>query len=90
MAAESMIERVARAICDNDPTSKPWGELTDSEQSRLKWIARGVLLEIREPTEAMIDAGWNAGAVNENDEWEFGSPESVYTAMIDAALEEKK
>lgn len=89
-----MIERVARALCDNQ------------ESHELNWeawahAARAVLREMREPTEAMVSKGteqidWWRGT-HETSEW-AAMPEGstsieddtaeAWSTMIDEALSE--
>ena len=84
MSSENMVERVARAI---DPEC--WAEpgLTRAElenchirRQKANWQARVAIQVMREPTDAMIEAGYIY----------FGgercSPDESWEAMIDAAL----
>ncbi len=66
-----MVERIARIMCNK--AGRPW-----DADSREYWMvsARQLLGAIREPTEAMVDAGWGQG----------GTPDAIWPAMIDAAL----
>lgn len=72
--ADSMIERVARALCDSQET-------TDLNWDSWVHAVKVVLREMREPTEAMKLAGVRAMGGD-------GSVLDGYEAMIDAALEE--
>lgn len=88
------LERAARALCTLDGKepdvgepfdveAQPFGGPASSEPSWLSYrdAARAVLQAIREPSDAMLDAG---------DIWtnEQCSPDAIWQAMIDAALEE--
>lgn len=91
--AESMIERVARALHDawlseaatiqdmhaNGPFP-PWEEKSAETKARFYISARAAIEAMREPTEEMKDAGWF-----------FAGSESgeCFSAMIDAALKEQ-
>jgi hypothetical protein len=80
----SMIEKVARAsyekriepVRDLEPA---WDLLPADHQDRLKESARAAIEVMREPTKEIINATglWSGAAT------------SFWTAMIDAALEEK-
>lgn len=83
---DSMIERVARALC-RCRASQPdyvlgWSSV-DQEVHYCwnEWVeeARAAIQAMRTPTEAMVDAGYRAA----------GPPPSQYVAMTDAALKEK-
>lgn len=85
-----MVEKVARAIAAEMGTD--WGgPLGESDLSFLPYkarymsMARAAIEAMREPTEAMKEAGFQAGHLGDG-EWEYADPESAYTAMIDAAL----
>lgn len=80
--AESMIERVARAICEADM------EAFDGMEELYLAQARAAIEAMREPTEAMTFAGMRAaekvgGAISSTE------VNSVLTAFIDAALNEQ-
>lgn len=79
-----MIERVAQAIARTVLTSRPGPAPTTDEFHRA--LARSAITAMRDPTEAMVDAGSAAleGCLmpdcgGQDAEW-------AYTAMIDAAL----
>lgn len=93
--SESMIERVARSLCEaqrqlpGDPT---WETTCARDLYRVE--ARAAIEAMREPTTAMI---WNGGRAGRGDPWFNGMdvrPEvgasSVWALMIDAALEKDK
>jgi hypothetical protein len=89
----NMLERVARAIADNDPSGVHWDKRDDLGKRQAMWIARGVLLEMKKPTELMCEAG--SAALPEFDDCRGGSdkPDAedagiAYSAMIGAALNE--
>lgn len=80
-AKMSMIERVARAIC------KEGSHCCQNEGRPTCWAsgyedaARAAIEAMRVPTPAMIEAGrWAA---------EEGGAETIWSAMIDAALREE-
>jgi hypothetical protein len=84
--AESMIERVARAICTAagiDPDRK--GNETEWRWQEFEKEARAVIKEMREPTDVMVDAGdaVEPGVTGYTDAL------SHYQTMIDAALNEQ-
>lgn len=71
---ESMIERVARALCDeNKPFDMSWESFIPE--------ARAAILAMREPTDLMIEAADGPWCDDDRP-----SPEHEYRAMIDAAL----
>ena len=74
-----MIERAARALAGVPMRDwqEPGGEL---DRLRLREAVRAVLRSIREPSEAMIEAGERVG---------FGNrPADYFTAMIDAIIKD--
>ena len=89
-----MIERVAKAIYDAHVSRQPrpadwlsWGELiAQGHQGRhrvedTRALARAAIEAMREPSEAMIDAGYEyKGRGN--------TTEAVWRAMVAAALQE--
>lgn len=86
-ACESMVERVARAICAASGFGEAFEHLVG--QAWTHWLpeARAAIAAMREPTEAMILA-----AMEGNEERVRVSPQTAkarsqtYTTMIDAAL----
>jgi len=80
MTEQTMVERVARAICE-----KSWIAKHSSDESRkaaidANWhefedIARAAIEAMREPTDAMVDAGMTELPAFQ-----------AYRVMIDAAL----
>lgn len=70
-----MIERVARAIAAAG-TIVDWDEMSVACQEQFTKEARAAIAAMREPSETMVDAGYQA------------SPpvEYIWQAMIDAAL----
>lgn len=78
--AESMIERVARAMFD---ATNEHDETWDTEAQEIKTtyliMARAAIEAMREPTDVMVDAleGYDS------------SPVSLYERAIDAALNEQ-
>ena len=75
MMTDSMIERVARALLVADRSA-----ITPDYYQRM---ARAAIEAMREPTEAMLDAGVNFRERN-------ARTEQIWQAMIDAALKEKQ
>lgn len=89
---DSMIERVARAICAVEldgyqPTAHPrgWDDISQSRRKDFIDYARAAIAAMREPTDLM---GY-AGACHDR----MSSPASIakdsYRAMIDSILQEK-
>jgi len=79
--SESTIERVARAIYEEDDpwhTAFPWPNLNEKQTSpdAYRRIARAAIEAMREPTAAMVSAG--------SDEMTNGK--NVWHAMIDTIL----
>ncbi len=97
-----MVERVARAIYEADPMmisitgerltwdTLEFGVPNGGHRARCYRYARAVIAAMREPTEAMVDAG-NANGLNY---WRCDPPtadaEASWRAMIDEALSLKK
>jgi hypothetical protein len=54
-----MIERVARAIADNLYSADPYDEMVKDRRAnyRIQSVARAAIAAMREPTEAMSQAG---------------------------------
>lgn len=77
--SESMIERVARALAEED------GDLYEANAVFWKGMARAAIKAMREPTEAMERAGDIPGW---DDAVSIGHSADVWRAMIDAALSE--
>ena len=80
-----MVERVARSLYHAHSRNKPYDILQPEFQRQYEKQARAAIEAMREPTEAMEEAGFQAGHEGDG-EWEYASPASTYTAMIDAAL----
>lgn len=81
-----MVERVARSIYERARPSADfgvdmasWESAAPSTRSDLRELARTVIAAMREPSQAMVDAGVEAVSDGICDAW---------YAMIDAALEE--
>ncbi|WP_312414150.1 hypothetical protein [Shinella sp.] len=85
--AESMIERVARVLAERRGNKAVWEEDIAT--------ARAAIEAMRIPASAMTAAGikrqvaWDYGEGRGVDEYPHTSEQAVYTAMIDAALEDK-
>ncbi len=69
---ESMIEKVARAIAKAD--ARPYEDAPNLFRGK----ARAAIEAMREPTDAMVDAG----------QWQI-DPVSLYQSFINAALNEQ-
>jgi len=95
--AETMIERVARHLCEReggDPDEVRHGEGHASGRTWTGWQAyasdaRAIITVIREPTEEMVEAG--CGSWTRNCECTLGQiTKAQWQAMSDAALAEEK
>ena len=85
--AANMVERVARAICENNHraifgTSVSWEGISAETMEHFRSVARAALAAMREPTDAMAYAGSETFGGGHEDETR------CYQAMIDAALAE--
>jgi len=76
-----MVERVAQAIRGGN-VAWEWQDFEDE--------ARRVIAAMREPTEAMLEAGYNAPVkdVRNLGEWKLERLRGDWNAMIDAALKD--
>ncbi|EYR81918.1 hypothetical protein [Shinella sp. DD12] len=102
--AESMIERVARAIFEECNRQSPVAGFgyADADGDKtvldgaydLKAVARAAIEAMREPSGEMLSAGikrgvaWDYGERGDPDEPPHTSEEAIYIAMINAALKE--
>jgi hypothetical protein len=78
----TMIERVARAMA-KAASPLPW-EMGDEEwRNDFRTKARAAIEAMREPDEAMLDAGVNFRERN-------ARTEQIWQAMVDEALKEKQ
>lgn len=100
----SVLERAARAACNAAwaGVGEDWSLASDEQQDEFRLMARAVLQAIREPSEAMAEAGARAGVEQiyyKDNAWErcvgdeFKSDHRNYAtysfrAMIDTALTE--
>jgi hypothetical protein len=75
-----MVDRVAAAI---RPLLYGSDLMADSEVGD---IARAAIEAMREPTEAMVEAGWDTGLEYGPGDALAVNPEVCFSAMIDAAL----
>ena len=82
MTEQTPLERAARALFWSRGGGN-WNEASQIEKDGWITSARSAIEEIREPSEAML----NAGNVTGDYEY-YGSPEEQWPAMIDAALGE--
>ena len=79
--SESMVERVARAICasDFDGDTAVYDEMSAAQRENFTVNARAAIEAMREPTDAMLmAAGLHGGSTTKG----------RYRAMIDASLHE--
>jgi len=86
---ESMVERVARAICENEHNL--WSETPPDVQGIYLDLARISIEAMREPTDAMIDAGVAMALqalVHGQGGWSAYIAD-LHRQMIDAALNEQ-
>lgn len=94
MTDQSMIEKVARAIYEeDDPWHKawPWPDLNDSQGSpdTYRRIAIAAIKAMREPEIEMIAAFWRQKNTGAQEPGEYGDARSDYDAWhaaVDAAL----
>lgn len=79
-----MIERVAKAICGNQPGAGGCGCKTHERPAcdDFRWMAHAAIQALREPTEAMIVSGW----ATQTEPVYPTSTVDVWQAMIDEAL----
>lgn len=93
----TMIERVARALYENDYKGRVW-EWTDAEldenfphiRKDCRRAARAAIEAMREPTEEMLDAFWNqTGESREMRSRVHSRARRYHEAMIDAAIKEQ-
>lgn len=80
--SESMIERVARAMWNTTEVTS-WDGAPGSIRRMFLNGARAAIKAMREPTDAMVDAG-----LSRDDGADPTNAAGVFTAMIDAALNE--
>lgn len=86
-----LIETVAKAICRTVPGTGNVDEHFIEKmypRTRSMWldIARAAITAMREPTEAMIDAGLDEDGGGHDDPANRAIQARAFTAMIDAAL----
>jgi hypothetical protein len=75
-----MVERVARVMFEVDRGGS-WDDVRENSKAMWRSFARSAIGAMREPTEAMQEAGW---ATSDRD---YGlKPSEVWSAMIKAAL----
>jgi len=87
MSQQTMVERVARAICASlSDKMNGWDTLGGDEREDFLAAARVAIEAMREPTTKMSDAGDEASASLAISRDSSGN--YVWQAMIDAALKE--
>ncbi len=81
-----MVERVVRAIMDAPTRNGKMADFIHDDEAVT--IARAVLTEMREPTDGMVDAGFERLPGYPASYWEAmqSSTRYYWSAMIDAAL----
>lgn len=82
----NMIERVARAIHCNISSDYCWPYMLDDEKELYRIYARAALIAMREPDEAMVEAGQATEC--EHGDMTCGAA-NAWRAMIEVALNEK-
>ena len=87
-ASIPMIERMARAISPQAFIENPAGFWQPRARRFALKRARAALLAIREPSDAVLDAGALVGPDTNGGEFGYGDAHAVFTAMIDAILAE--
>ena len=94
MSESEMVERVARAIahlrmCEKQGNVVPCASCQNvrgyNDDVGCMTLALAAIAAIREPAEAMVDAGWNAQPMGPVCDWDM---EGIWTEMIAAALSE--
>lgn len=81
----TMIERVARAVEDQlDVQEALLADPLTLKRIKARRIVRAAMTELRNPTDAMVDAGWDARRGKS-----ATHIERIWHGMIDAALSEK-
>lgn len=79
------LERAARAVCELHGGDY-WDKAAPYERGRYRDVARAVLMAVREPTDEMDAAGFERLKSNQQNPSPEGTCSAVYTAMIDAIL----
>ncbi len=74
-----MVERVARSIYDGYAWAEDWEDAGYGQKYAHRCAAKAAIVSLREPTEAMIEAGAPFTEWTEN-------TQDCWRAMIDAAL----
>jgi hypothetical protein len=91
----SMIERVAKAICERPPSGYSWLTQSPSSKRFYEAIARAAIEAMREPTEAMIALGESymdfvlPDGFDNTPEGRRAEFKMGFQCAIDAALSEK-
>jgi hypothetical protein len=80
---DTMIERVARAICENQKGARDWDRIPKERKRDHIETARAAIEAMREPTEAVGREAFNHVVTDDWLDFLRG-----YRAIIDAALEE--
>lgn len=86
----TMLERAARALYEmgrpavatSEHWNLEWPDLGKYSHEKYRKQARAVLMSVREPEDAMNNAGSSDG-------WDCMGPSETFTAMIDAILNEE-
>lgn len=87
-----MVERVARAMFEVGHADAHGPDIYEEQADWWRECARAAIAALREPTEAMIAAGWEGGdwckpTISYHDD---DAPQQCWRAMIDAALTEPR
>ena len=88
MTEQSIIERAARALLASQEPSLLWDDLMEFDQEAYKAEARAVITAIRQPSEAMIEAGLAECSADWRESVCREFLPDIWKAMIDAALAE--
>ncbi len=88
------IEKASRALavqwfCETGHDNAEAVAAAESQWKGFESLARAALQALREPDEPALDAGALVGPDTNSGEFGYGDAHAVFTAMIDAILEEK-
>jgi hypothetical protein len=80
---DSMVERVARAICDTRFWEGAWIKANEVEMNAFRFEARAAIEAMIEPNRRMLDAGVDA----DDKRTGYETVKHIHRAMITAALD---
>ena len=83
----SILERAARAVADYIGAAAA-GKTTGSADDFEMGLSRAVLMAVREPDDRTLTAGCSVGPDTNNGCFSYDDARPVFTAMIDAILNE--